>query len=209
MVDPEVVASRLAVLRTNLRRLQKIIEHGPDAFVSDENLYLKVERDHPRGHIRPRVVRRGDLGFARGVTPPIARMDDRSCRRRQSPTSRAKAVEFVLRWGFLTRRRASVRPGRPGTRIGRWLIVTITNRAVDPRDSHESGIGTMGIEERSRERRRRLVANRAKSFAEAEAWDLEFWQARSPEERLSALVAIRRDVELVEAARRKDPDGER
>ena len=46
-----------------------------------------------------------------------------------------------------------------------------------------------------------MVAHRAKSFADAERWDLEFWQSVSPEERLSALVAIRRDVELVEAER--------
>ncbi len=46
-----------------------------------------------------------------------------------------------------------------------------------------------------------MVVNRAKNFDEAERWDLEFWQSRSPEERLSALVAIRRDVELVKAAR--------
>ena len=65
------------------------------------------------------------------------------------------------------------------------------------------------LEERSRERRERLVAHRAASFAEAEAWDLEFWQQRSPEERLSALVAIRRDVELVGDARRAAPPAER
>jgi len=59
----------------------------------------------------------------------------------------------------------------------------------------------MSIEDRSRERRKRLVAHRAASFEDAEAWDLEFWQSRTPEERLSALVAIRRDVELVEAGR--------
>jgi hypothetical protein len=46
-----------------------------------------------------------------------------------------------------------------------------------------------------------MEAHRASSFADAEAWDLEFWQRRSPEERLSALVALRRDVELAEAAR--------
>ena len=44
MVDPEVVASRLAVLRTNLRRLQSIIEQGRDTFVSDEDVHLKAER---------------------------------------------------------------------------------------------------------------------------------------------------------------------
>ncbi len=57
------------------------------------------------------------------------------------------------------------------------------------------------LEERSQERRRRMVAHRAKDFADAERWDLEFWQSKTPEERLSALVAIRRDLELVEAGR--------
>jgi hypothetical protein len=60
----------------------------------------------------------------------------------------------------------------------------------------------VSIEERSRLRRSRIVAHRATSFQDAEAWDLEFWQRCTPEERLSALVAIRRDVEMVEAARR-------
>jgi hypothetical protein len=59
----------------------------------------------------------------------------------------------------------------------------------------------MGIKERSEQRRRRIVANRAASFEEAERWDLEFWQNLTPEERLSALVAIRRDVEKVNRAR--------
>jgi len=59
------------------------------------------------------------------------------------------------------------------------------------------------IEDRSQERRRRLVAHRARSFEDAEAWDLEFWQSCTAEERLSALVAIRRDVDLVEEARRR------
>lgn len=46
-----------------------------------------------------------------------------------------------------------------------------------------------------------METHRARSFADAEAWDLDYWQRRTPEERLSALVAIRREVELVEAAR--------
>jgi hypothetical protein len=58
-----------------------------------------------------------------------------------------------------------------------------------------------GLEERSRLRRERLVAHRATGHQDAEEWDLDFWQARTPEERLSALVAIRRDVEVVEAGR--------
>jgi len=59
----------------------------------------------------------------------------------------------------------------------------------------------MSIEERSRKRREIIEVHRTTSFDEAEAWDLAFWQRRTPEERLSALVAIRRDVEMVEAAR--------
>jgi len=64
----------------------------------------------------------------------------------------------------------------------------------------------MSIEKRSVERRRRMVAHRATSWQDAERWDLEFWQSVSPEERLSALVAIRRDVELVEAGRDRDSE---
>lgn len=64
----------------------------------------------------------------------------------------------------------------------------------------------MDIEQRSALRRRRIVAHRATSFADAERWDLEFWQSQTPEERLSALVAIRQDVNKVEAARSKKAD---
>ena len=46
-----------------------------------------------------------------------------------------------------------------------------------------------------------METNRTSSSDEAEAWDLDFWQRRTPEERLSALVAIHRDVTLVEAAK--------
>ncbi len=66
----------------------------------------------------------------------------------------------------------------------------------------------VSIEDRSRERQQRLVVNRAKSFEDAETWDLEFWQSQTPEERLSALVAIRRDVDLVVAARQLSPSEE-
>jgi hypothetical protein len=62
-------------------------------------------------------------------------------------------------------------------------------------------MGAMSIEERSEARRRRIVAHRAAGFDDAERWDLEFWQSVTPEERLSALVAIRRDVEAVQAGR--------
>ena len=60
---------------------------------------------------------------------------------------------------------------------------------------------SMSIEERSRRRRERIEVHRAASFEEAEQWDLDYWQRRTPQERLSALVAIRKDVELAQAAR--------
>ena len=66
----------------------------------------------------------------------------------------------------------------------------------------------MGLEERSQERRKRMIAHVTSSFDDAEAWDLDFWQKMTPEERLSAYVAIRRDVELVEAARDAGPPEE-
>lgn len=60
---------------------------------------------------------------------------------------------------------------------------------------------SMSIEERSRRRRERIEVHRAESFEEAEKWDLDYWQRRTPQERLSALVAIRKDVALALAAR--------
>jgi hypothetical protein len=59
----------------------------------------------------------------------------------------------------------------------------------------------MGIKERAAGRRKRIVAHRATDFKDAENWDLDFWQSQTPEQRLSALVAIRRDVMQVEKAR--------
>jgi hypothetical protein len=59
------------------------------------------------------------------------------------------------------------------------------------------GIPIMGLKERAAARRAKMVGNHAANFEEAEAWDLDFWQNQSPEQRLSALVAIRRDVDKV------------
>ncbi|MDD5309496.1 MAG: hypothetical protein PHU25_19440 [Deltaproteobacteria bacterium] len=60
-----------------------------------------------------------------------------------------------------------------------------------------------GIAERSAQRRRRIVAHLAAGYEDAEAWDLDYWLGRTPQERLSALVAIRRDVAAIEAGRGK------
>jgi hypothetical protein len=67
----------------------------------------------------------------------------------------------------------------------------------------------MNIEQRSALRRKRMKSYRARDFADAERWDLQFWQEQSPEDRLSALVAIRNDMAKVEAARKdtKKPEG--
>ena len=59
----------------------------------------------------------------------------------------------------------------------------------------------MGIRERAVIRRAKMVGNHAATFEEAEAWNLDFWQNQSPEQRLSALVAIRRDVDKAIKAR--------
>jgi len=61
----------------------------------------------------------------------------------------------------------------------------------------------MDIGKRSRERKKRIVAHLARNFDEAEKWDLEFWQNQSPEMRLSALVALRQDVEKVKKNKSK------
>ena len=51
-----------------------------------------------------------------------------------------------------------------------------------------------------------MLAHRATGYVAAEEWDLGFWLSQSPEERLSALVAIRRDVEVVEKSRRHEDE---
>ena len=53
------------------------------------------------------------------------------------------------------------------------------------------------MKKRSKRRKKRIVVNRAKNFNEAEKWDLEFWLNQTPEERLTAFVALRKDVERV------------
>ncbi|MBU1398890.1 MAG: hypothetical protein KKE00_04570 [Proteobacteria bacterium] len=52
----------------------------------------------------------------------------------------------------------------------------------------------MGIKARSKERRKRIIAHRAANFEAAEQWDLDFWQKQTPQQRLSALVSIRKDI---------------
>ena len=61
----------------------------------------------------------------------------------------------------------------------------------------------MGIKERPRHRSRRIVVNMTADFENAEQWDLDFWQSQTPEDRLSALIALRKDVEKVTSARLK------
>lgn len=53
------------------------------------------------------------------------------------------------------------------------------------------------MKRRAKERRKRIVGHKARSFEEAERWDLEFWQKQTPQARLSALVAIWRDVQMI------------
>ena len=62
----------------------------------------------------------------------------------------------------------------------------------------------MTLKQRSAARPRRIVAHRTKSHAEADAWDLEFWQRQTPEARLSALVAIREDIRRVKGRNTAD-----
>ena len=60
----------------------------------------------------------------------------------------------------------------------------------------------MSIRQRARRRRARMVVHRAAGYEDADRWDLEFWQARTPQERLSALVDIHEDIAKVKDHRR-------
>ena len=55
----------------------------------------------------------------------------------------------------------------------------------------------MGMRERSARRREKIEAHVATSHEDAEQWALEFWQRRTPQERLSALAAIHEDIKKV------------
>jgi hypothetical protein len=50
---------------------------------------------------------------------------------------------------------------------------------------------------RSAERRQRMTAHVATDWKDADEWDLVFWQQQGPAARLSALVALRRDLAAV------------
>ena len=62
------------------------------------------------------------------------------------------------------------------------------------------------LKRRAAERRKRIVGNIAKNFAEAEQWDLEFWQSQTPQMRLSALVELREDLALIPGRNRMFDD---
>jgi len=47
-----------------------------------------------------------------------------------------------------------------------------------------------------------MVGHRARGFADAERWDLEFWQRQTPQMRLAAYREILRDIEKVKGRRR-------
>lgn len=59
------------------------------------------------------------------------------------------------------------------------------------------------MRKKAKDRKQRMVVNLANDFQEAEDWDLEFWLRQTPEERLSAFVALRKDVEKVRKIRGK------
>lgn len=58
----------------------------------------------------------------------------------------------------------------------------------------------LGLAERSKARRERIVVNRASSFEEADRWDLAYWQSQTPAARLAALVAIHRNIAKIPRA---------
>lgn len=74
---------------------------------------------------------------------------------------------------------------------------TTTNREM--RKTHEAVL--LGVRQRAEERKKRMVTHRSANFAEAEDWDLAYWQAKTPQERLSALQDILEDVKKVEKAK--------
>jgi SpoVK/Ycf46/Vps4 family AAA+-type ATPase len=63
-----------------------------------------------------------------------------------------------------------------------------------------------GLEWRAARRRKRMVSNIARNWEEAEEWDLKFWQSQTPEMRLSALVSLREDFEMIKGRKPRPSD---
>ncbi len=61
----------------------------------------------------------------------------------------------------------------------------------------------MNMKARSARRRKIIDVYRARDFADANRWDLQFWQKQSPQARLSALIAIRDDIKKVRAGQKR------
>jgi len=61
----------------------------------------------------------------------------------------------------------------------------------------------MNMKARSERRRKIIDVYRAKNFAAANRWDLQFWQKQSPQARLSALIAIRDDIKKVRTGQKR------
>ena len=64
---------------------------------------------------------------------------------------------------------------------------------------------TMGMKERSQERPKRMKVHLAKDYADAEQWDLEYWQQQTPQQRLSALGPIGKNIDVTKCRRRRRP----
>ena len=60
---------------------------------------------------------------------------------------------------------------------------------------------TMGMAERARQGRKRIVAHLAHGWEDAERWDLQYWHKQTPQARLSALAAIRENIRKVKGKR--------
>ena len=63
----------------------------------------------------------------------------------------------------------------------------------------------MGMKERTAQRRKRMKVHRARDFKDAEQWDLDYWQSQTPEDRLSALVALHKDYMKIKAQKSSSP----
>lgn len=138
-------------------------------------------RETPRAESSPALL------FSRSATRPSDRVRWRSSRRLQEELQEIPG-------GTSGDSRRNFR----GPRIHPWDNVPMS------RSSKGSARSEKSLEERSAQRAARIVANRAHSFEEAERWDLDYWQSRTPQERLSALVHIRRDVRLAQAAKQAE-----
>lgn len=83
------------------------------------------------------------------------------------------------------------------TRGNLHILFLFGNAVLRFQDNPRRAPVSMSLRIRAEYRRRNMVGHRASGHDDARKWDLAFWQSCTPQQRLSALVDIHRDIRRI------------